>query len=74
MTTTGQLALSNLVSCRNLLQEARVDALAAATSLDGSRAEGANKLADQISDALGHLHRLVRALDDNELDELACGG
>jgi hypothetical protein len=28
---------------------------------------------DQISDALGHLHRRVRVLDDNELDELASG-
>jgi len=31
-------------------------------------------LADQISDALGHLYRLARVLDDNELDELAYGG
>jgi hypothetical protein len=30
--------------------------------------------AGQISDALGHLDRLVRVLDDNELDELARGG
>jgi len=32
------------------------------------------ELADQISGALGHLHRLARVLDDNELDELASGG
>lgn len=29
---------------------------------------------DQVSDSLGHLHRLVRVLDDNEFDELASGG
>jgi hypothetical protein len=34
----------------------------------------ARELADQISDALGHLHRLVRVLDDNDLDELASRG
>jgi hypothetical protein len=40
----------------------------------GSRISRARELADQISEALGHLHRLVRVLDDNELDELASGG
>jgi hypothetical protein len=34
----------------------------------------ARELADQISDALGHLHRLVRVLDDDELGELASRG
>jgi hypothetical protein len=40
----------------------------------GTRAAHARELADQISDALGHLHRQVRVLDDNELDELAYRG
>jgi hypothetical protein len=34
----------------------------------------ARELADQISDALGHLHRLVRVLDYNELDQHASRG
>jgi hypothetical protein len=38
------------------------------------RTARARELVDQISDALGHVHRLVRVLDDNELDELASGG
>jgi hypothetical protein len=38
------------------------------------RAARARESADQISDTFGHLHRLVRVLDDNELDELAYGG
>jgi hypothetical protein len=38
-----------------------------------ARAVRARELVDQISDVLGHLHRLVRVLDDNELDELAYG-
>jgi hypothetical protein len=41
---------------------------------DRRGAARAREFADQISDALGHLHRLVRVLDDNELDELAHGG
>ncbi len=56
------------------LLTARLDALTAATRLAGARAAQARELADQISDALGHLQRLVRVLDDNELDELAYGG
>ena len=59
---------------RGALLVARLDALTAATRLAGARAARARELADQISDALGHLHRLVRVLDDNELDELASGG
>jgi hypothetical protein len=43
-------------------------------SADRRGTDRARELADQISDALGHLHRLVRVLDDNELDELAHGG
>jgi hypothetical protein len=39
-----------------------------------ARATRDRELGDQISDALGHLHRLLRVLDDNELDELAYGG
>jgi len=34
----------------------------------------ARELAHQISDALGRPHRLVRVLDDNELDELEYRG
>jgi hypothetical protein len=34
----------------------------------------ARQLADQISDARGHRHRLVRVLDDNALDEFAYRG
>jgi hypothetical protein len=34
----------------------------------------ARELANQISDALGRPHRLVRVLDDNELDELEYRG
>jgi hypothetical protein len=56
------------------LLAARLDALTAATRLASARAARARELADQISDALGHLHRLVRVLDDYELDELAYGG
>jgi hypothetical protein len=45
-----------------------------ANALGVSRATVYRELADQISDALGHLHRLVGVLDDNDLDELAYGG
>ena len=72
--TNPAAALQSLKECRRGLLAARLDALTAATRLAGARAARARELADQISDALGHLHRLVRVLDDNELDELAYGG
>ncbi len=64
--------MQSLTECRRGLLT--VDALTAATRLAGARAAGARELADQISDTLGHLRRLVRVLDDNELDELAYRG
>jgi hypothetical protein len=46
----------------------------AISTLPPTRVARARELADQISDALGHLHRLVRVLDDNAPDELASRG
>jgi hypothetical protein len=43
-------------------------------SADRRGTDRARELADQISDALGHLHRLVRVLDDNELDNSHTAG
>ncbi len=67
-------ALTALRECRSSLIAAGLDALTATTRLAGARAARARELGDQISDALRHLPRLVRVLDDDELDELAYGG
>jgi hypothetical protein len=74
MPTTTAAALDALRTCRTNLLAARKAALDAATGLAGARHARAGELADQISDALAHLHRRVRVLDDNEPDELAYRG
>lgn len=61
MITTNQpiTALNALRCCRSGLLEIRLDALAAATSLSGARANRARELAEKVADVLAHCERLT---------------
>lgn len=58
-TTTALTALTALRDCRSSLLTARVDAITAATRLDGARRDRAGKLAEQLAGALAHCERLA---------------
>jgi len=61
-----------MLSCQRSLSINHSRASQSAASARRTR-RSARELADRISDALGHLHRMVRVLDDS-FDEFAYGG